>query len=106
MKIGTSEKRNRAAAFLAILLTLLCVFSYAAENAGIEFDVEHDCAGEDCFVCFLVRLQEKITDLLQGLAVLASPAFLFASVQGTVLFSGIAHTNRETPVCLKVKLSN
>ena len=106
MKVGMSAQGYRVITVLAVLLALLCLFSYAAENAGAALDVEHDCAGEDCFVCFLVRLQEKITDLLQGLAVLASSAFLFVSVRRTVLFSGISHTNRETPVCLKVKLSN
>jgi hypothetical protein len=101
------KKRNsilRSVICVSILLGVisLTVFSFIP---GVCAD--HDCTGEQCFVCLCVSIQKNL-----------SGVFLIAAGACFVVFALIAFSGRQTPertdvsiaeqtpVYLKVKLSN
>ena len=103
----TMEKRSslfRSIVCVAILLGVisLTVFSFISGVCA-----EHDCTGEQCFVCLCVSIQKNL-----------SGVFLIAAGACFVVFALIAFSGRQTPertdvsiaeqtpVYLKVKLSN
>lgn len=91
------------ARLLALLLAVLCLFGCV--TVALSFgDMDHDCAGEQCFLCLCLSLRQGMAD------VLALPASLCVLVY-FVFKWGIPHQNvivpaSWTPVCLKVKLSD
>lgn len=95
--------KQRNVRLLALMLAALCLFAWAAASPALE-GLEHECAGEQCFLCLCLSLGQSLADML------LLPASLCFAVS-FVVRCGIHHPNAIvpaawTPVCLKVKLSN
>ena len=83
---------------LAVLLALLlCSFCMAAES-------DHDCTGEDCAVCALLR---QCDNLLRCVAVAALlTAALAAVCRRPAAARFVCSVRRATPVSARVRLNN
>ena len=95
--------RSRTAAMLfAALLLLSALFSAAA----LALHAGHDCEGDDCPVCAALSACLRALRRIAGCAVAA--AILFAAVRHVRACAGRARQAflRDTPVLLKVKLSD
>jgi hypothetical protein len=102
----TMEKRSslfRSIVCVAILLGVisLIVFSFIP---GVCAD--HDCTGEQCFVCLCVSIQKNLSGMF---LILTGAFFAFAPVafsRRCIFEKADNFIVEQTPVYLKVKLSN
>jgi hypothetical protein len=96
------KTRKRAAAFLALLLTIVLFSSMLFLGA----EAHHECSGEDCPICLEMQSCEN---LLRSIVILAGSILLTALL---CRFASALHTAENTElapitlVSLKVKLSN
>ncbi len=97
----TGKNRGLALVLIAALL-LVMVFSalFIAENAG------HDCAQENCPICQQMEACENALNSIALAAAVAAIVLLLPLRGGEVLSVGPESRAAQTPVSLKVKLSN
>lgn len=97
-----SSKRKNVTIVLAIIAFAAILFSVAF----VTVSANHEHAGERCSICYCIHSCEETLKLLL-LALLASVLLRvvahFVSCCASLAFKG---TMQETPVKLKVKLSN
>ena len=95
---GTLKRRGRG--MMAALLALILVFTLVC----LALEAEHDCQGECCPVCALLRACIRLT----GAALLLWAAFAMPTAE--LLFPAARTGGRSrsalTPVSMKVKLSD
>ena len=97
------EKKKRiAAAFLAVTILLVLLFS----AAFIAAEADHDCAGENCPLCDQITVFKKIRNAFSlAVCIAAFPAvFSYTLCRGS--FACADAIPRNTLVSLKVKLTN
>ena len=87
------------------LLISVCLFVFVASALASGMDMGHECTGEDCLICMAISLREELfTNLLPVAAILALWALTVKTATEPARLCPIPVT--DTPVCLKVKLSN
>ena len=87
------------------LLVSVCLFVFVASALTSGIDMGHDCSGEDCLICIAISLREKLfTNLLPVAVILALWALTVKTATEPAKLCPLPVT--DTPVCLKVKLSN
>lgn len=100
--------KNKASALRAIVcaLMLIGILSFVVSSFIPGVCADHDCAGERCFICLCASIQKNLS------RVLITAAGMLAILAPTLLYSRPANESRDgsvkeqTPVFLKVKLSN
>ena len=87
------------------LLISVCLFVFVASALASGMDMGHECTGEDCLICMAISLREELfTQLLPVAVIFALWALITkASAESSETYP-LPVT--DTPVCLKVKLSN
>ena len=90
---------------LLFLLIAISILSFVTVTLASGFDVGHECAGEDCLICLGISLRENMTDILLIFASLLSLFALIVFAYHVSIITVSSFTS-ETPVRLKVKLSN
>ena len=93
---------KRPAAVLAVLLALVMLFS----AAYIALEADHDCCGEDCAVCALLRACEDLLRNLLLTAALLSAAGRLCAPSRAASPTGTRFAPSHTLTALKVKLSD
>lgn len=107
-KLQTKEviaamKRNRVIALiLAAIVFLVMAFSLCVVAA----EAGHDCHGEDCPVCKLVAVCENNIRGMSLILVLVALIVSLALLRVCVREARIGFCRSQTPVLLKVKLTN
>lgn len=99
-------KRNSVFKMILLCAVALCIFSVIAISLTAGIDGNHECTGEDCFVCAYIAVRNSIIEGQMLTCILICAAILLG---GYVLCSRLldSFTARlSTPVFLKVKLSN
>lgn len=97
------EKKKRiAAAFLAVTILLVLLFS----AAFIAAEADHDCAGENCPICDQIAACQNILKTFSlAVCIAAFPAvFSYTLCRGSFACADVIP--RNTLVSLKVKLTN
>ena len=96
------EKKKRIAAFLAVTILLVLLFS----AAFIAAEADHDCAGENCLICAQIAVCQNILKTFSlAVCIAAFPAvFSYTLCRGS--FACADAIPRNTLVSLKVKLTN
>ena len=97
---------NRKTALCAVLIILavVCLFSFVMGALSDCAPSEHDCHGEDCFLCLCLSLAEHASAWLTLLAFSVAGVCLLA--QKAACHTADALFSATTPVRLKVKLSD
>ncbi len=97
-----TRQRQIIAAWLAAVAVLVVLSS----SAFILSHADHDCSGEDCPICEqLYACTQNLKNLAAALAAAAAVITLVVFLR-TVLRYAQADCIQNTPVHLKVKLSN
>ena len=96
------EKKKRIAAFLAVTILLVLLFS----AVFIAAEADHDCAGENCPICAQIAVCQNILKTFSlAVCIAAFPAvFSYTLCRGS--FACTDAILRNTLVSLKVKLTN
>ena len=100
------KNRKNAASLMLIALVAVCLFVFFASALASGHISEHTCTGDDCLVCLAISVRESS---LRPLIHLACVITLVACLTVTMLAqvrSALFNYATETPVCLKVKLSD
>jgi hypothetical protein len=91
---------------LTLIITAVCLLCIVMSALAYGIGIGHDCAGESCSICFFISTRD---DVFKALCIFAAVFFLPL----TTLFLCGVHINNdspafstETPVRLKVKLSD
>jgi hypothetical protein len=100
--------KNKASALRAIVcaLMLIGILSFVVSSFIPGVCADHDCAGERCFVCLCAAVGKNLSRIILAAA---SVIFIFAPAALSVLFTPESNDfsiKEQTPVYLKVKLSN
>ena len=100
--------KNRSAAMKAFLcaLMIVCILSFALSSFIPGVCADHDCAGERCIVCLCASVRENLSRVIftaAGALYIFAPALLSLRPAGEGRDNSI---KEQTPVYLKVKLSN
>lgn len=85
---------------LAVLFLIVCSFIFIA---GL---IPHECTGEDCIICCIIDTCRKKTDFFASFGKICGiimPILYITALSLVLLF---AVFQSDTPVKLKVKLSN
>lgn len=117
-------KNVKAKKLLVIIAVITCIFSITAISLfsgigglhectaqsvcshGIERDVCQECSEDFCFVCSMLTLSEQIINGLLAVAFLVCVALIINIVSKCLRAEEYCPVTAQTPVCLKVKLSN
>ncbi len=91
---------------LVLALVAICLFAYMAAVLPVRADMPHDCCGEDCFVCLCSSLFERLAGALVFLAAVCVVALLLLDSKNKACCAADASFAAQTPIRLKVKLSN
>ena len=86
------------------IVALLCIFIIIAYTSIVFLPYAHDCVGADCSVCALI---ETSRNSLIGISLIGA-AWQLPNITFVILNAHyfIFFGNSETPVALKVKLSD
>lgn len=97
------KKRNR---IIALLLAVIVLFIMASSLVIVAAEADHECCGEDCPICEIIAICENN---IKGLSLI----LVFVSLMVALALPGafIRETRKfryqsQTPVSLKVKLTN
>ena len=97
------SKKNRV---LTVLLAMAVLFVVLSSSCYIAIEVDHDCVGEDCPICYQISVCEHTLRSV-GQAVLVGTLAVFI---GVFMISMPAFSKKlayhTSLVSLKVKLSN
>ena len=96
------SKKNRV---LAVLLAAAVLFVMLSSACYIAIKSDHDCADEDCPICYQISVCENTLKSVCQAVLVA----IFAAFIGIFMFALPAFTKKPahtTLVSLKVKLSN
>ncbi len=93
---------KRPASVLALLVALVMLFSVLY----IALEADHDCCGEGCSVCALIRVCEDLLRDLLPAAAFAAAARCFFTLAGTFADTDCRSAHPHTLITLKVKLSD
>lgn len=96
------NKPKHLAAVLAVLLAFIMLFS----AVYIALEADHDCCGEDCFVCGQLRACENLLRNLLLTAALLSATGCFCALIRIISFPDLHFAHPHTLIALKVKLSD
>ena len=96
------EKKKRIAAFLAVTILLVLLFS----AAFIATEADHDCAGENCPICAQIAVCQNILKTFALAVCIAAFPAVFSHVLCRGSFACADAIPRNTLVSLKVKLTN
>ena len=90
----------------ALVMCFVLVLSLLFSISFITHEVSHDCAGEECRICAVItRCAETLEKLYAAASAISLFGFLAVFVV-TVATRGEASCVSDTPVKLKVKLSD
>ncbi len=97
------KKRNR---IIALLLAVIVLFVMAFSLAVVAAEADHECCGEDCPICEIIAICENnikgLSLILVFVSLMVALALLGAFIRETRKF----RYQSQTPVSLKVKLTN
>ncbi len=97
------KKRNR---IIALLLAVIVLFIMAFSLAVVAAEADHECCGEDCPICELIAVCENnfrgMSLILVFVSLLVALALMRTFLRDTHAFL----CQSQTPVSLKVKLTN
>lgn len=96
------NKPKRLSSVLALLLALVMLLSVLY----IALEADHDCCGEDCAICALLRACEDLLRNLLAAALLLSAVRCFCALFRTAAEPCCRPERPLTLISLKVKLSN
>ena len=94
--------RRFSATLLAAVLTAVMLFSVFF----IVLESNHDCPGEDCFVCVLLHSCEGVLRQSALVSAVLSAAALLRSLWSACALWPFEALVSATPVSLKVKISD
>ena len=100
------KKRNSVITVLVCALMLVGFLSFVVSSFIPGVCADHDCAGERCFICLCASIQKNLSRVIvvaAGVLAILAPALLSVCL---VSESGDSFIKEQTPVYLKVKLSN
>ena len=100
------KKRNSVITVLVCALMLLGILSFVVSSFIPGVCADHDCAGERCFICLCASIQKNLSRVIvvaAGVLAILAPALLSVCL---ISESGDSFIKEQTPVYLKVKLSN
>ena len=100
------KKRNSVITALVCALMLLGILSFVVSSFIPGVCADHDCAGERCVVCLCASIQKNLSRVIvvaAGVLAILVPALLPVCL---ISESGDSFIKEQTPVYLKVKLSN
>ena len=100
--------KNRGSAMKAALcaLMIVCILSFVLSSFIPGVCADHDCAGERCFVCLCAAVGKNLSRIIlaaAGVLFILAPAALSPHFDAE---SNDFSIKEQTPVYLKVKLSN
>lgn len=101
-EVSRMKKTKRAAVVLACVLFFAMLFSVLF----IAHESQHDCTGTDCSVCQKIEACENAVKNVLGTAAAASALAAVCFVFADLLLSAPVLCAAQTPVSLKVKLSD
>lgn len=101
MKMNASVKR-----YLRLAVVLACIFCIAVISLFSGIGGLHECSDEFCVVCSVITLNEQIIRGLLTALCLICCALIICSRTEFLRISEIFRITAQTPVCLKVKLSD
>ncbi|MBK6087878.1 hypothetical protein [Ruminococcus difficilis] len=96
-------KRNR---LIALLLAAVVLFVMAFSLFVVAAEAGHDCLGEDCPICELIAVCENNVRGLSLILVFISLIVALALMRTFITYSRPFVFDTQTPVSLKVKLTN
>ena len=102
----TVKNRNSAMKATLCALMIVCVLSFVVSSFIPGVCADHDCAGERCFVCLCAAIEKNLSRIIlaaAGVLFILAPAALSAHFDAE---SNDFSIKEQTPVYLKVKLSN
>ena len=100
------KKRNSVITALVCALMLVGILSFVVSSFIPGVCADHDCAGERCFICLCASIQKNLSRVVvvaAGVLAILAPALLSVCL---ISESGDSFIKEQTPVYLKVKLSN
>ena len=91
---------------IAVLFTVIAVLVMLSSSIFLIEHANHDCAGVDCPICEQLYHCAQNLKSLAAAAAIALFAAVFAVVSRAALYRKAHDGVSQTPVLLKVKLSN
>lgn len=97
------KNRNR---IIALLLAVIVLFVMAFSLAVVAAEADHECCGEDCPICEIIAICENNIKGLSLILVFVSLMVALALMRTFLRDTRAFHCQSQTPVSLKVKLTN
>lgn len=90
------------------LMCLALVFLFVFSLAAIALHAHHDCAGDECLTCCILKLCQSLLRLLLCLSALSVLIFAYAAMHTRMraFLNTLSLSPSTTLIALKVKLSN
>ena len=97
------KKRNR---IIALVLAAIVFFTFAFSVCVIATEAGHDCHGENCPICEIIAICENNIKGLSLILVFVSLMVALALMRTFLRDTRAFLCQSQTPVSLKVKLTN
>ncbi len=97
------KKRNR---IIALLLAVIFLFIMAFSLVIVAAEADHECCGEDCPICEIIAICENNIKGLSLILVFVSLMVALALLGAFIRETRKLRYQSQTPVSLKVKLTN
>ena len=97
---------NRRVARVALLVALACLAFFTLSTFSAGMLIGHECAGEDCVVCFCLSVRQHMEEIATVLALVVVCSGLIIAARRFVRRMMALQIASCTLVCLKVKLSD
>lgn len=97
------KKRNR---IIALLLAVIFLFIMAFSLVIVAAEADHECCGEDCPICEIIAICENNIKGLSMILVFVSLMVALALLGAFIRETRKLRYQSQTPVSLKVKLTN
>ena len=97
------KKRNR---IIALVLAAIVFFTFAFSVCVIATEAGHDCHGENCPICEIIAICENNIKGLSLILVFVSLMVALALLGAFIRETRKLRYQSQTPVSLKVKLTN
>ncbi len=89
---------------VCMILAMICVLAFAGLTLTSGITADHDCAGEHCAVCLCSNMLKLAAGAF--LASVGTAAVILLRSNSGECADALEHHALQTPVCLKVKLSD